>query len=191
MNLFRRFVFNFWYFLKPPWDTNITPPELLDFLEEHPTGSALDLGCGTGTNAITMAQRGWNVTGVDFASKAIYSARRKAARSGVQAQFLTQDVTKLDNLQKTFDLILDIGCYHSLDPQRQREYQNNLDRLLKPGGHFLLYVFFRPDSEPTKTGIIENDLKGFSTHLERIYRQDGSDRDTRPSSWLLYQKPKL
>ena len=40
-------------------------------------GRALDLGCGTGTNAIWLAQHGWTAVGVDFSALAIESARRK------------------------------------------------------------------------------------------------------------------
>ena len=141
MNFMRRLIFNFWYFFEPPWDTNITPPELIDFIEKHPPGRALDLGCGTGTNVITLAQHGWEATGVDFAAKAIRAARRKARQAAIQAEFLAQEVTQLDNLVEPFDLILDIGCLHSIASQGQSDYIKNLDRLLKPGGSYLLYVF--------------------------------------------------
>ena len=189
MKIPRRFIFNFWYFLNPPWDTNETPPEVYKFIENHPPGRALDLGCGTGTNAITLAKHGWEATGIDFAHKAIRSARRKARRAGVGAQFLTQDVTQLDNLRQPYDLILDIGCFHSLDAQGQNKYRENLYRLLKAGGSFLLYVFFRNDGASSPAGISESDLVPFSTPFELIMREDGSDRETRPSSWLHYRKP--
>ncbi len=60
--MFRRLAFNFWYFRKPPWDSGISPPELLEFIRTHPAGKAIDLGCGTGTNVITLAKAGWQVT---------------------------------------------------------------------------------------------------------------------------------
>ncbi len=187
MKIPRRLLFSFWYLFKPPWDTNVTPPELIEFIEQNPPGRALDLGCGTGTNVITLAQGGWEATGVDFASKAIRTARRKSRAANIKAHFHTQDVTKLENLQQPFDLILDIGCFHSLDADGQRTYRENLDRLLKPGGSFLLYVFFRTDLAASGSGLIEQDLAKFSTQLELISRQDGNDRDIRPSAWLLYQ----
>ncbi|HZD55845.1 MAG TPA: class I SAM-dependent methyltransferase, partial [Anaerolineales bacterium] len=71
MKILRRIFFNLWYYREPPWDTGISPPELLAFIESHPAGQALDLGCGTGTNVITLARNGWQVTGVDFAPRAI------------------------------------------------------------------------------------------------------------------------
>ena len=66
--MFRRIYFNLLYlFTRPPWDTGVSPPELYDFIENHEPGRAIDIGCGTGTNVITLAQAGWQVTGVDFA----------------------------------------------------------------------------------------------------------------------------
>ena len=87
MNFLRRLFFNIWYyqsgiFQTPPWDTGISPPELINYLESHTPGLALDLGCGTGTNVITMAEYGWQVTGVDFVRRAISKARDKAIHAG-------------------------------------------------------------------------------------------------------------
>jgi SAM-dependent methyltransferase len=189
MKLPRKFFFNLWYLFKPPWDTNVTPPELIDFIENHSPGRALDLGCGTGTNVITLAQHGWDAMGVDFAGKAIRTARRKAKRAQVEAKFILRDITKLDDMPRPFDLILDIGCFHSLDDQMQTEYLNNLERLLKPGGAFLLYVFFRTDPHASGSGISENELDSISDHLDLVSRQDGTDREVRPSAWLLYRMP--
>ena len=41
--MLRRLSFNFWYFRKPPWDSGISPPELLEFIQTHPAGKAIDL----------------------------------------------------------------------------------------------------------------------------------------------------
>ena len=74
-------------------------------------GRALDLGCGTGTNALWLTQHGWRVVGVDFASLAIESARRKADwTSGVE--FVEGDVTRLHELgvKGPFDLVPTSGA---------------------------------------------------------------------------------
>ena len=78
-----------------PWDTNITPPEVMEFIAASPPGKALDLGCGTGTNAITLARHGWQATGVDFAPKAIRAARRKAKQAGFEIDFHCADASDL------------------------------------------------------------------------------------------------
>ena len=51
----RRLLFSIWYWLRrPPWDTGVTPPELVRFVSAHSPGRALDLGCGTGTNVVVV-----------------------------------------------------------------------------------------------------------------------------------------
>lgn len=132
-----------WMYLRrrTPWDTGITPPEVMAFLDHTPPGRALDLGCGTGTNAITLTRHGWRVTGVDFVPKAIRQAGAKAAAAGLAIDFHAADVTELDFLQGPFDYGLDIGCLTSLDPGHRKKYANHLVRLLRPGAVYMLYAW--------------------------------------------------
>lgn len=129
-----------------PWDTGIPPPELVAVVEgEHalPPGRSLDLGCGTGTNSIYLAQHGWEAWGVDFTARAIKIARRKAHAAGVNVHFLQGDVTRLEKLPLTppFTLFLDIGCFHGLAPDERPAYARGLARLAAPDALFLLYAF--------------------------------------------------
>jgi len=188
MKWFRKLFFLLFYLGNPPWDTHQSPPELLDFIEKQPAGRALDLGCGTGTNAITLAKHGWQVLGIDFIAKPIRNARKKAKLAGVEAKFRVEDVTKLKGVHGPFDLVLDIGCFHSLRPSGMAAYQANLGRLLAPGGTYLLYVFFKPADSDSSSGLEEADLKPFTTQMELVDRQDGSERGLRRSAWLTYRK---
>lgn len=189
MTYFRKLFFLWWYYRKPPWDTYQTPPELYRFIQENPPGRALDLGCGTGTNVLTLAHHGWQATGIDFIPKPIRRARRRAARSGLQAQFHVADVTRLEDFSGPYDLILDIGCYQSLDSHGMSLYRDNLRRLLAPAGSFLIYLFFRSQDGGTGSGATEGDLTPFMDFLELVERQDGTERGIRPSAWLTYRKP--
>lgn len=184
----RRFAFNLWYYRQPPWDTRITPPEVVEFADQHPPGRALDLGCGTGTNMIYLAERGWDTVGVDFAPKAIRAARRKVKHAEHKPLFFVDDVTRPHKVSGQFDLILDMGCFHNLDEHGQEAYLANVARLLAPGGHYLLYVFFRPSAESARPGAIESDLSRISSRLTLHSRQDSFERETRPSAWLHFQK---
>ncbi len=182
--------FNHWYLRgeRPPWDTGISPPELLAFIAAHRPGRALDLGCGTGTNVITLARHGWQVTGVDFAVKAIAEARRKARAAGVQADLRLGDVTRLNDVDGPFELILDIGCFHGLTPDGRAAYGRTVKRLLAPAGTFLLYVMFRDDCRSKRSGIVESDLAAFAPELTLVARSDGTDTArSRPSAWLTYR----
>jgi cyclopropane fatty-acyl-phospholipid synthase-like methyltransferase len=186
-NLLSRFIFYILYLRKPPWDTGITPPEVVDFIHNHPPGTALDLGCGTGTNVLTLAQNGWQVTGVDFVGKAIQTARQKAVQAGLEVNLVVDDVTRLDTITGPFDLILDIGCFHSLDDIRKVSYVNNLPGLLSSDGTYLMYAFFKT-SENSGTGITEEDLEDISQHLNLVSRHDGTERGQRPSVWMTFRK---
>ena len=141
--MLKKFHFNLAYYRHPPWDTGVTPPELIEFIDSHPPGTALDLGCGTGTNAIYLARHGWHVTAIDFALTAIHLARRKVRRLDLDIDFRLGDVTRLDRLVVPFDLILDIGCLHNLDDQGRLAYLHQVKRLLAPGGTFLVYLILR------------------------------------------------
>jgi len=186
MNFFKKLFFNMWYLGNPPWDTGISPPELMQFIENHPPGNALDLGCGTGTNVITLVQNGWQATGVDFVGRAIKEARRKASQAGVEARFMVEDVTRLDGVDGPFDLILDMGCFHNLEGDSIQAYCANLARLLADGGAYLMYGFFSPDDG--STGLSEAHLSCLNDKLVLVERQDGTERGRRPSAWFHFRK---
>lgn len=186
--MFQRLRFNFWYFRKPPWDSGVSPPELLEFIRTHPPGRAIDLGCGTGTNVITLAKAGWQVCGVDFAPRAIRLAKAKLKREHLTADLRVGDVTRLDNITGPFDLALDIGCFHSLARTQKQDYLTQLERILVPGGFWLLYAFFKPDPLQPGPGLAEADLDLIPPSLLLRSRQDGFERRERPSAWFLFEK---
>jgi len=127
---------------RTPWDTGVTPPEVVDEVTAMEPGRALDLGCGTGTNVLWLAQRGWTAVGVDFSPLAIESARRKADwTSG--AMFVEGDVTRLSELgvEGPFQLLLDIGCFHSVAVRRRNEYVREVARVARPGARVMIFAF--------------------------------------------------
>ena len=186
MNWFRRLFFNFSYMGNPPWDTGVSPPELQQFMQNHPPGKALDLGCGTGTNVITLAKAGWQATGIDFVGRAIREARRKARQAGVEPRFLVKDVTRLDGIEGPFDLILDMGCFHSLEAGSVPAYCANLVRLLPDGGTYLMYGFMAQDDGPP--GLTAAHLACLNETLQLVERQEGTERGQWPSAWFTFQK---
>lgn len=185
-NLLQKLSFSLWYFGRPPWDSGITPPELWDFIHNHPAGRAIDLGCGSGTNAIALAQNGWQATGVDFAGRAIQMAKRKAQNAGATIDFRVGDVTRLRDVEGPFDLALDMGCFHSLTVSQRLAYLHNLERLLAAGGFWLLYGFFKPDARPG-AGLLETDIELAAVYFQLVERKDGVDKRGRPSAWFLFR----
>jgi SAM-dependent methyltransferase len=186
MNWFKWLHFVGLYYRQPRWDTGISPPELIAFLESHPASRALDLGCGTGTNAITMAGYGWQVTGVDFVGRAIRAGRRKAKAAGIEVDLRTGDVTNLEGIHGTFQLVLDIGCFHSLSLSQRQAYLENIDSLLEPGGSFLIYLFVKDSLQQGGPGLVEDELLLIEQHLQLVERSNGTERGERSSAWLRY-----
>lgn len=190
IDFLKRLKFELWYYRNPPWDTGITPPELEAFIQTHPPGRALDLGCGTGTNVLSLVAAGWQVTGVDFSWRAVRLARRRLRAARQPADIRLGDVTNLDGLSPSFDLILDIGCFHQLDTSGRERYRRQIDRLLAAGGTFLLYAHCWREETANSHGIHEHDVEQFSRILRQVNRQDGQEGSRGPSVWLTYEKEK-
>ena len=186
--MFQRLFFQFSYYQTPPWDTGVSPPELIEFIESHPPGRAIDIGCGTGTNVITLVRSGWKVTGVDFAPRAIHLAGRKIKAANVQAELSVNDATKLHGITGPFDLALDIGCFHNLREKSQEKYLDQLDRILASDGAWLMYGFFRPEEEQSLPGLQELDIERIASRLALLSRRNGFNRGETPSAWFLFQK---
>lgn len=187
-NLFRRLSFHYWYFRQPPWDTGVSPPELIDFIENHPPGRAIDMGCGTGTNVITLARAGWQVTGVDFAPRAIQLARQKIQGNSIRAELSVNDATKLRGIFGPFDFALDLGCFHGISEEGRRKYLDELTRILAPNGFWLLYAFLTPGTPRCGHGLDEAEIDQISARFSLRSRRDGFDKRERSSAWFLFQK---
>jgi cyclopropane fatty-acyl-phospholipid synthase-like methyltransferase len=179
---------------RTPWDTNVTPPELVMTVagpKGLSPGRALDLGCGTGTNVIFLAQHGWTVVGVDFVDTAIWAARHKADSAGVDVAFFVGDVTqlhKIKGLHGNFDLVLDIGCFHSLEPEGRSAYVTGLLDRLRPGATYLLYAQ-SPRCEEADVGVsLPQVADYFSPYLHMQDIRVGEEWG-RPSAWYWFRSP--
>jgi len=190
----KSWLFEWMYLLgRSPWDTEITPPEVVELIGggELPPGRALDLGCGTGTNTIYLARHGWEAVGVDFAMLAIWRARRKAGRAGLECRFYRADVTDLSFLANRFDLVLDIGCLHSLSQEARLRYAAEVTRLVRPGGLYMLYAF-TPRHKAGPRGVSPDEVRRLFTPPFVVVRQKGGEDPTGPASawhWLRSKRP--
>jgi len=189
----KRFLdFNLRYLGDPPWDTGVSPPELINFLQTAEPGRALDLGCGSGTNLLTLAKKGWTVVGVDMALIPVLRARAKLREASCQGRVIRGDVTSDLELRRPFDFVLDIGCYHALTPQGRSDYRQKLKTRLKPGGTYLLYAHNRTSPEDSH-GIVEADLNSFQAFLSQSWRKDNQEKRPdggggRPSTWVRFDR---
>jgi len=172
------------YWGRPPWDSGVPAPELVRVVAGRAPGRAIDLGCGTGTNVLYLAEQGWQVTGVDFVGRAIAQARRKL--KGRDAQLLVGDVTRLERLplRGPYDLALDMGCFHSLPEAGRERYAAGLARVLVPGAVYLLYAF--QPAEGSQAGLTRAEVEAaFAPHLRPAGYEQGAGR---PSAWYYFEK---
>ena len=142
MNIPRLFFRFAYLFGTKPWDSGVTPPELIEWVEGPMAlapGRALDIGCGTGTNCKYLLDHKWQVTGVDFVPRALRTAQGKAPG----ARLIAGDVTMLSELcvSGPFDLMLDIGCFHSIPEARRDAYVREATKVAAQGATFLLFAF--------------------------------------------------
>ncbi|MFN8790954.1 MAG: class I SAM-dependent methyltransferase [Bdellovibrionales bacterium] len=112
---------------------------------------ALDLGCGTGTTAFFLAQRGFQVTGVDVSETAIAMAKDLAQQQNLKVEFIQGDALELEGLRQKFDLIYDSRCLHCivLDEDRRRAYQSVRGSLTDEGFFLLDTSTFQEGWDPT------------------------------------------
>lgn len=123
------------------WDYSHPSEELIGALTAltlPSTSRVLDLGCGGGRDAIYMASLGFDVVGVDVTVEAIAIAQRRAEKARVHVDWIVDDVLELSLPSETFDLITDRACFHHIPHAVRPKYAEQVFRLLKPGGVFLV-----------------------------------------------------
>jgi SAM-dependent methyltransferase len=123
----------------PPWDIGRPSSELKEAVEEGVIRPcrAVVLGCGTGTNAIYLASKGFDVTGIDIAPTALNMSRKKAEEAGVKVHWILADVLAPPELEP-FDFIYDRGCYHGVRRQNATGYVQSVRKLSHAGTRILI-----------------------------------------------------
>ncbi len=190
--LFRRALYEFMYWRGTPrWDTGITPPEvkLLIEVEQLPRGRALDVGCGTGTNVVYLAEHGFEVAGVDLVPRAIAIAREKVRAANVTAQLRVADVLEPTELGALFDLVLDIGCFHNFDPVGRARYAANLVRWTQRGSTYLLYAWFPKTLGPRRLGVTPQTVRDtFAPRFKLVSSTVDEHNPEQDSAWYRLER---
>lgn len=125
-----------------PWDIGRPQPAIVRLADGGLiSGNVIDVGCGTGENALFLASRGFAVTGVDAAPSAIERAMAKAHQRGIGATFQISDALALDVLGQTFDAAIDCGLFHTFGDAERDRYARSLHAALRPGARYVLLCF--------------------------------------------------
>lgn len=119
----------------PPWETGKPSSELARVIAEENIKPCrvIELGCGSGVNAVWLAQQGFDVTGIDVTPLAIERARQRAAEASVPVRFVVGDVLRLPAEKDPFPFFFDRGCYHAVRQSDARAYVESLARVTAPG----------------------------------------------------------
>jgi len=130
-----------------PWDTGSPQPAVQRLAAAGGfAGTVLDAGCGAGDNTLLIAALGLPVLGFDVAETALAMAREKAAARGLEAEFITADALRLDDLGRSFDTVLDSALFHTFDDAERPVYVASLAAVTDPGA--TLYVLCFSDEGP-------------------------------------------
>ncbi len=146
---------NFWeeeYNKTPPWEVGHPQSAFVELFSSNELvlGKVLDIGCGTGENAIFLAQNGFSVVGIDLVPSAIEKAKQKAKGLGLEINFSVGDALHLRFLPDEFDSVIDSGLFHIFDDKRRLAYIDQIAKVLRPEGGYFMLCF--SEKEPTDWG---------------------------------------
>jgi SAM-dependent methyltransferase len=126
-----------------PWDTGQPEPLLVEFVTSGAVtpSPTLEIGAGTGTNAIWMAERGFDVLGVDVSPLAVERARTKMEGRALRCRFAAWDFLAAPPPDGPFQFVFDRGCFHVFDePGERQRFAAQVATALAPGGLWLSLI---------------------------------------------------
>jgi len=181
----------------PPWDTGQPDEHLVEVVRAGGIvpGRALEVGCGTGTNAVWLAQQGFDVLGVDLSPLAIEKARARAAAAGRECRFEVLDFLSGEPPSGPFGLVFDRGCFHVFDePEARARFASRVAALLEPGGSWLS-VIGSTEGAPREVGPPRRSVRDIAAALEPVLEivtirsaPFGVNGETAPRGWLCLSR---
>ncbi len=127
---------------RAPWDIGRPQPAFRRLADSGDlVEPVLDCGCGTGEHTLMLAERGFDVIGIDISSTAIERARAKARIRGIDPQLVVGDALHLDRLNRRFGSVIDSGMFHTLEDDDRARYVRSLASVIVPGGRVHLLCF--------------------------------------------------
>jgi SAM-dependent methyltransferase len=142
----------------------------------------LDLGCGNGKNSLYIYEQGDNneVHGIDISKTAVAEAQRQAQEKGAKADFKYGSIgAPLPYGDNIYDIALDVTSSNSLNEKEREIYLNEVNRVLKPGGHFFVRALCKDGDSNAKALLKTNPGKEKDTYImpdlgltERVFSKE-------------------
>lgn len=183
-----------------PWDHGMVDFNLAEVVERHGIKPCrvLDVGCGTGDNAIWLARQGFEVVACDLSATAIDRARAKACAAGAECRFIVADFLS-DNIPgATFGLVIDRGCLHSVPgDENRRRFAQRVAGLLEEGGLWFSLVG-NADEPKREVGPPQLGAAALAAIMEPCFEilslvsgHFGSDQETPPRAWVCLMRKRV
>ena len=128
---------------------------------QPPYGLALDVGTGSGIWGIRLAQRGWQVTGIDIVGKALRRAQERVREAGVDMRLVQGDVTELGatDVGTGFRLVLDTGTFHGLTAAERAAMGREVSAVAAPDATVLLLAWVPKRRGPLPRGVSRSEIE--------------------------------
>lgn len=178
-----------------PWDTGITPPEVVEFWQSNRLprqGRALDMGGGTATNSVYLAEQGLEVACVEIASLALARGHKRVSAQPATIQrrigLIQGSVATLPLPQNCIQYALDLGCFHGLPDALRLDYANELGRVMASGGYYQLYAFEAERESNGARGVEADEVVTRFAPAFRVVEIQVAMPNPRPCRWYLLQR---
>ena len=180
-----------------PWDIGKPDFNLIQTVATTPIEpcKALDIGCGTGDNAIWLSQRNFHVSGIDTSEIAIEKAREKALKANVKCIFTVMDILTSHVEAAPFGFAFDRGCFHSLNSGKERKrFAENVNGHLEKDGLWLSLIGNADEQRhapgpPQRTARdIVNSVEPYFEILSLVSSYFGSNRPNPPRAWVCLMR---
>lgn len=126
----------------PPWDIGHAQAAFVHLGKQMAKDlKVLDVGCGTGENALMFAELGFDITGIDYVTEAINKAINKANNRKSKAKFYILNALNLENLNQKFDVIIDSGLFHTLSNSERLYFKKSLSKVISLNGIYYMLCF--------------------------------------------------
>jgi cyclopropane fatty-acyl-phospholipid synthase-like methyltransferase len=169
---------------KPAWEIDVPQPAIIKLAEAGKiVGSVLDIGCGTGCNAIYLAERGHSVTAFDLVPQAIEQAKARVQDSALPVTFQVANVLKLPMLGQ-FDSAIDAGVFHVFSDKDRPRYVENIAKQLKRGARLWLICFseHQPGTEGPRR-VTQAELRSSFRADWKVHQIDATEYLTQASAY--------